>query len=151
MSYPARTEGLVNSILKWEKGFCFFVPCYINFHGLFNAEAIFGERKILSEKEKKKERKNYMICGLPHRKRKEKKADKFSGKQTDIIMERVFFFCFCFFSVSEFINSPVYLLNLHWQQQVREKERVTESPFINNTDNLIFQIILSLPHESFVF
>ena len=27
---------------------------------------------------------NHMICDLPHRKRKEKKADKLSGKQTDV-------------------------------------------------------------------
>ena len=37
---------------------------------------------------KKKERTNHMISSLPHRKRKEKKADKFSGKQADVKTER---------------------------------------------------------------
>ena len=37
---------------------------------------------------KKKERKNHVICSLPHRKRKEKKADKLSGKQADVTIEQ---------------------------------------------------------------
>ena len=30
----------------------------------------------------------YVICGLSHRKRKEKKADKLSGKQADVKTEQ---------------------------------------------------------------
>ena len=52
--------------------------------------AIFKERK--KTKMKKKVRTNRMISGLPHRKRKEKKADKLSGKQADVTTERFFSF-----------------------------------------------------------
>ena len=47
----------------------------------------------------------------------------------------------------------MYLLNLHWQQQGRltKREKVRESPFINDKDNLIFQILLSLLHERCIF
>ena len=99
------------------------------------------ERKKEKRKEKK-ERTNQMICGLPHRKRKEKKADKLSGKQVWRHNGTVS-------SVFEFVCSAMYLLKLHRQQQERERKR--EYQFINDTDNLIFQIILSLLHESFVF
>ena len=52
-------------------------------------------------------------------------------------------------SVFEFVCFAMYLLNLHWQQQTRERK--WESPFINDTDNFILQIIPSLLHESCVF
>ena len=46
----------------------------------------------------------------------------------------------------------MYLLNVHWQQQGRERKRkiVRESSFINDTDNFIFQIILNLLPEFFL-
>ena len=54
--------------------------------------------------------------------------------------------------VLKFVRLAMYLLNLHWKQQGRERKReeVRESPFINDTDNLIFLILLSLLHESCV-
>ena len=79
---------------------------------------------------KKKERMNHVICGLPHRKGKEKKADKLSGKQADVTAER--FLQFLSTSASN--------------KEERKSERV--SLFINDTDNLIFQIIISLLRES---
>ena len=50
---------------------------------------IFKERK---NKVKKKERTNHMICGLPHRKSKKKKAGKWLGKQADVTTEHFFQF-----------------------------------------------------------
>ena len=56
---------------------------------------------------KKKDITNHVIWGLPHRKRKEKKADKLSGKLADVTTERFFF------SVFDFVCLAMYLLNLH--------------------------------------
>ena len=100
---------------------------------------------------------NHVICGLLHRQRKEKKADKLSGNQGDATTERFL----------QFLSSSAWLC-IFWiyidsnkeerkRESVcdcvceRERERKWESPFINDTDNLIFQIILSLQHESFFF
>ena len=90
-----------------------------------------------------------MICGLSHRKRKEKKADKLSGKQADVTTERFLQFLsssawLCIFWI--YIDS-----NKEEREREREREKVRESPFINDTDNLIFMIILSLLHESYIF
>ena len=49
----------------------------------------FKERKNASEKGRKKESTNHVMCGLPHRKGKEKKADKLPGKQADVTTERL--------------------------------------------------------------
>ena len=86
-----------------------------------------------------------MIRSLPHRKRKEKKADKLLGKLVDITTERFL----------QFLSSSA-CLYIFWtyidsNKEERERERKWESPCINDTDNLIFQIILSLLHESCVF
>ena len=84
-----------------------------------------------------------MICGLPHRKRKKKKADKLSEKLTDITTERFL----------QFLSSSAWLC-IFWiyiDSNKEKREKVRESPFINDTDNLIFQIILSLLHESYIF
>ena len=43
---------------------------------------------FIIKKERKKERKNHVICSLPHGKRKEKKAEKSWGKQAGVTMER---------------------------------------------------------------
>ena len=55
-------------------------------------------------------------------------------------------------TVFVFICLAMYLLNVHWQQQGRERKRkiVRESSFINDTDNFIFQIILNLLPEFFL-
>ena len=86
-----------------------------------------------------------MICGLPQRKRKEKKADKLSGKQANVTLERFL----------QFLSSSA-LLCISWiyivsKNEVRERERKWDSPFINDTGDLIFQIIVSLLFESCVF
>ena len=98
------------------------------------------------KKERKKERTNHVIFGLQHRKRKEKKADKLLGKQADVTTEQFL----------QFLSSSAWLC-IFWiyidsNKEERGRERNWESlQFINDTDNLIFQIILSLLHESCCF
>ena len=60
-----------------------------------------------------------MICGLPHRKRKEKKADKLLGKQADITTEQFL----------QFLSSSSWLC-IFWiyidiNKEERESERVS--------------------------
>ena len=85
---------------------------------------IFKERKKLKwkrKKEWKKERKNHVICGLPHWKRKEMKADKLLGKQTDVTTERFF----------HFLTSSAWLcifwISIDSNKEERERERKWES------------------------
>ena len=49
---------------------------------------IFGCNLLRKKKVKWKRKKEVVICGLPHQKRKEKKVDKLSGKQADVTTER---------------------------------------------------------------
>ena len=55
-------------------------------------------------------------------------------------------------SVFEFVCLAMNLLNLHWQQQGRERkrEKVRESLFNNNTENWIFPIILCTPVKNWL-
>ena len=90
---------------------------------------------------KKKEITYHVICCLPHRKRKEKKAGKLFGKQADVTTEQFI----------QFLSSSAWLY-IFWiyidsNKEERERERKWES-FINDIYELI---ILSLLHESCVF
>ena len=66
-----------------------------------------------------------MICGLPRRKRKEKKAE--SSRESRLTLQQNGFFRFLV------VFLAMYFLNLHWLQQGREGK--LESPFINDTDS----------------
>ena len=98
-------------------------------------------------KERKKERKSNVICGLSHRKQTEKKAEKLSGIQAEVKTERFLqFLCsfgwLCIFWIKNDSHKEE-------RERVGGSERV--SPFINDTDNLILLIILSLLFESCAF
>ena len=68
-------------------------------------------------KVKEKERKNHGICGLPPRKRKEKKADKLCGKQADGTTEQFL----------QFFSSSAWLCLLQiyfdYNKEARERKR----------------------------
>ena len=89
----------------------------------------------------RKKRRYHVICGLPYQKRKEKKADDLSAKQIDVTTERFL----------QFLSSSAWVWifciyidgNKEEREREREREKVRESPFIIDSDNLIFQIILS--------
>ena len=79
---------------------------------------IFKETK---KKEKRKERTNHLIWGLPHRKRKEKKANKLSGKQANVTTERFL----QFLSLSSWLC--IFWIYIDSNKEDREKERKLES------------------------
>ena len=66
------------------------------------------------KKLKKKERANHVVCSMLHRKRKEKKlVVRKAGWHHNKLVSWVF----------EFVGDDMYLLNLYWQQQGRERKR----------------------------
>ena len=75
---------------------------------------IFKEKKNQSEKERKKEQ------IAPHRERKEKKADKLSGKHADVTTERLF----------QFLSWSAWLYIFWIYIDSNKEEKVKESPFL---------------------
>ena len=80
---------------------------------------IFKERNHQSEEERKK---RIVICGLPHQKRKEKKADKLSGKNIDMTIQRFL----------QFLSSSAWLciFGIYIDSNKEEREKERESPFL---------------------
>ena len=95
------------------------------------------ERKKESKKERKKEKRkkestSRVIYGLPHRKRKEKKVDKLSGKQADVTTERFL----------QFLSSSsllfIFCIYIDSNKEDREKERKWESLHLLTTHKIWF-------------
>ena len=78
------------------------------------------------KKERKKERTNHVICGLPHRKGKEKKADQGWRKQADLTIEWFL----------QFLSSSAWLcfFLIYIDSNKEESERLIERelPFFKN-------------------
>ena len=97
-------------------------------------------KKRLKYKKRKKERKNESYDLWLERERKRKQT---SCRESRLTSQRNGYFSFwvCLLDYVSFKSTLT---------ATRKRGKVRESPIINDTDNLIFQIILSLQHENCV-